>query len=97
MRKFLNWIPNKIKGIYIVWFLINFVGLVLTRESFSYKEALFPFNPRSSYSDWGYTVRNVSNTFSSYDYSEFIIYTVVPILITLAVYFFIKDKKEKNK
>jgi len=76
MKIFFNWIPRKWKGIYLIWFTIHFILLLYSGNIFKhFNKRFFPFN---GFWYWGDLV---------YDYSEFLVYTIVPILIALIIYY----------
>lgn len=87
MKNFLSSIPNRIKAIYIVWAFIHFV-LLLTGSLFRHRQDFYPFE---------YIKRKQVLTFDvdAYDYSEFLIYLLIPIII----YYVIKlwNKKDAKK
>ncbi len=83
----LNWISIKWRIVYLIWFvtqglllLFSKGGIILSKNIHTSTisiEGFFPFNA------WGDFEFNVAY----YDSSEFIIYTLVPILILLAINF----------
>jgi hypothetical protein len=80
MKKFLASIPNRWKVVYLVWFLINLILLFISEKPFSQDGNPYPFN--------GYW-----RTYYDYNYTEFIFYLIVPIVI----YFVIKLWKKKDE
>lgn len=83
MKNFLNWIPWKWKGIYLIWFTIHFILILISGNAFEHDTDFIPFNVF-----WGYR-----DTVYGYDYSEFLVYTIAPILIVLIIYY-LKPPKE---
>jgi hypothetical protein len=82
-NKFLNYIdtnPQKTKALYLVWVLVHFI-LFLTSGNFisQYKDDFYPFI--------GYRV-----DLSDYDYSEFMVYAIIP----LGIFYFLKLWRNKN-
>lgn len=77
MKKLFANIPNRWKAVYLIWVSIHSV-LLLTGNLFKYRDDFYPFY------EWG---RDTTLTFrkSVYDYSEFIIYLLAPIVIYLVI------------
>ena len=83
MKKLLSQlgITNKIVGIYIVWVTLNFLIALFTEQSFfEYDEDFAPF----------------SRGFIDYDFSEFVFYTIIPVLLFVAYKLINSDKKKEN-
>ena len=84
MRKFFQSIPNKIKAIYLIWFLIHFILYLISGNGFTHYNSVF-FPLKESYDGFfGYP----SSYFdlSNYDYSEFLVYILSPIFIYAIIY-----------
>ena len=89
MKKLLASIPNRFKAIYLLWAFIHFVLLLIGRL-FDYNPYFYPFDKVYK----GYTqgfgggpIYNLEITFNYkvYDYSEFLIYTLTPIVVYLVL------------
>ena len=86
MKNFLSSIPNRIKAIYIVWAFIHFILLLFSGNFFHYNKYFFPIGSNSFQSkrlyptDAGYK-HVIEFTLSKYDYTEFLIYILTPIVI----------------
>lgn len=75
-------ISKKTIGYYLIWVLAHFV-ILLVNGDFKYDEDFWPITDFDIY---------------FYDFSEFIIYTIVPLLLIYAISFFKNDEKvEKVK
>lgn len=73
-------ISKQVVGYYLVWFLLHLILLLINwRASSSSNGYFWPFSKHSDLDD--------------YDFSEFILYTVVPLIILVIVNLF-KDPKE---
>lgn len=83
MKLYFQSIPDKIKSIYILWISINFVLLMLEGGVLNYDSTFFPFG--FHFFDFDY-----------YDYTEFIVYTVVPILLHYSYWLWSKAAREKK-
>jgi len=75
---FLKIVPNKVKALYLLWFTIHFTLYLLSGNIFRIEYDFFPFVK--------YNWDNISATYllfniGVYDYSEFFIYMLTPILI----------------
>jgi len=95
MKNFFNSIPRKWKGIYLIWFSIQFILLMVSGHFFTLGEYFYPF-----YTDigWLYSYSDKVNVpgldFTNihiYDLSEFFVYTLFPILIVLIIYYLKPD------
>lgn len=73
MKQFFEDIPNKWKAVYLGWVFLHFI-LFLTSSLFEYHRSFYPFHWWEIKFDVDY-----------YDYSEFLIYTLAPIVIYLVV------------
>jgi hypothetical protein len=83
MKSFLHSIPNKFKAIYILWFFLNILLLVFGISYSSANENMFyPFDR--------YTKLIINFNVAVYDISEFIIYTMSPIVLYLVYYLWTK-------
>ena len=84
LRNFLKSITNKIKALYLLWFLIHFILFLVTLNDYgftryyNYKDDFFPFTRDNSISYFF--------NLSSYDYSEFLVYSLSPIFIYAIIY-----------
>jgi len=76
MKEFIQQLSNKFKSAYLIWIIFNFTLLMLGGGIFStyngggifrYYNDFFPFGSR-------FRLYN-------YDYTEFLVYTIVPIFI----------------
>jgi len=89
MKKFFTTIPNRLKAIYIVWGFIHFV-LLLTGSLFRHRQDFYPIE---------YIKRKQDLTFDvdAYDYSEFLIFLLIPIIIYYVIKLWNKkDAKEPD-
>lgn len=84
MKKFFATIPNRWKAVYLVWVFINFI-LLITGRLFRYDRDFYPFEYQGGKQHLVFDV-------SVYDYSEFLIYTLTPVVI----YFVIKLWNKKD-
>jgi hypothetical protein len=77
-RNFFQSIPNKIKAIYLVWFLIHLIlylaSINVLYHSF-YERNFYPF-----------LNNEITFDIAAYDYSEFFIYLLSPIFIYAIIY-----------
>lgn len=74
---YLSELSNKLKSLYVLWFLINLIILLISGNGLTrYDQDFYPF---TSYRTWVFDPQN-------YDYSEFFIYTLTPIFIVLIVH-----------
>lgn len=95
MKNFFNQIPRLWKGVYLIWFSLHFILSILQMDFFRLKSNFYPL---ISYYD---ASKGESGTYMDifnsrfYDYSEFLIYTFVPILIALIIYY-LKPTKDKD-
>lgn len=88
MKAFLKSIPNKIKAIYLLWFTLHLV-LLLINWSFTgsyYLKYFYPFSRGATNRQNIFTLRMEQFDLRVYDYSEFIIYLITPIVIYLFIY-----------
>jgi len=85
MLKYLSSLSNRTKAIYLIWVFINFVLLLISgnlSENYSFDSDFFPFHNG-----------HLKFRLDDFDYSEFIIYALTPIII----YVFIKLWVGENK
>jgi len=86
MSKLLHSIPKKLISIYLLWISFHLVLLLLSggsrRKIYQKVNVLVPFDYTN-----GFRIKEY------YDYSEFLIYTILPVLIILAIFFFFKKTK----
>ena len=75
MKALLASIPNRLKAIYLVWFTIQFTLFNIGPEMFRVDEDFYPIDWRGHL-----TFRTID-----YDYTEFLFYIFVPILIYMIV------------
>lgn len=87
MKKFSNAIPKPWIGIYVLWFAVHFALLLLLDKTFTYKKEFWPFEPSSFYAPFLLV--------NSYDYTEFLFYLVLPILLLIGIYL-LKPKSSKQ-
>jgi len=83
MQKFFTAIPNRLKAVYLLWTFIHFV-LFLFGSSFNYSEYFYPIG--SVATDKFYNLRRIYDKgiafdINVYDYSEFLLYVVTPVII----------------
>ncbi len=81
MKKFLASIPNRLKAIYLVWFLVNLIFLFTTKAPFCHDNDFYPFE---GFYTW------------DYDYSEFIFYLIAPIVIYFLIYLWKKKGGQRG-
>ncbi len=71
-------IPNKIKALYLIWIFFHFILFLLSGNAIiKYRMDFFPFS---------YSGKKYFFDINSYDYSEFIIYNISPIIIYSVIY-----------
>lgn len=98
MKKFYNWIHNGWKAFYAIWAFLNIMFLLLFEKTFQYKSEFWPFEdktylyPRSPLFEKPYGPYK-----NSYDYTEFIIYMLGPLLLAVALYFILSSNNNTNK
>ncbi|MBK6913016.1 MAG: hypothetical protein IPH11_04870 [Ignavibacteriales bacterium] len=94
MKAFLKSIPNKIKAIYLLWFTLHLV-LLLINWSFTgsnYLKYFYPFSKGAATGEFiltfpdSFPLRMEQFDLRVYDYSEFIIYLIAPVVIYLFIY-----------
>jgi len=98
MNKFFNWITNKWKATYLVWVLFHFVLFFFAKHPFSRVATsslgLFGTRGNLEFFPFGRGLGTLKDTwYYQYDYTEFIFYLMVPIIIAMIVYFFKKGDK----
>ena len=74
-------ISKKTIGYYLIWIVAHFI-ILLVNGDFEYDEDFWPITDLDIY---------------YYDFSEFLIYTIVPLLFLFAINLFKNDEKEKIK
>lgn len=75
-------ISKQVVGYYLVWFLLHLILLLINWKASDYANEIFwPFSEGSE--------------LENYDFSEFLLYTLVPLIILVIVNLF-KDPKEKK-
>lgn len=80
MKNFIEFIPNKVKSIYVLWILLNiFFWFYGGLGGLKYHREFFP------YYHWHWV------SLREYDLSELLVYTIVPIVLYFAYYLFKKD------
>jgi len=92
MKAFFQAVPNKLKGVYIVWLFVHICfltyGLLHDPPSLRWKvEIFYPFQ-------WGFD-RITRESFLNpdlkyYDYTEFIVYAFAPVVLAYAIWLFKK-------
>lgn len=87
MKAFLNSISNKAKAIYLLWVLIHFLlwmfnGFIIHQYV---KGLVFRWSNTNYYNKF-FPLSDIQY----YDISEFLFYTIVPIVLTAIIYLFIK-------
>lgn len=96
MKEFIRQLSSKVKSIYLIWILIHLIFLFALGNgllhftytgifSFYYNEAFYPFAG----------LHNRVFDLDTYDYTEFIVYLVSPIIIFYAAYLW-KKKPNSN-
>jgi len=99
-------ISEKLLGFYLIWIAVHLILLLTIDNTLTYKSELWPFMPSHTYYS-----RSVDSSFSgrkyfdplsaydksSYDYSEFIIYTIIPLILFGSYYLISKNRKSKSK
>ncbi|MBM4172361.1 MAG: hypothetical protein FJ214_10870 [Ignavibacteria bacterium] len=80
MKRFFNSLSNKVKAIYILWFFIHF--LLWMYSGFEIQKRYYELSNYKSFFPLG----NISR----YDISEFLLYTITPLVLTLVIYLFRK-------
>lgn len=93
MRSFISSIPNKIKALYLLWSLIHSVFFLIGGIFFEYNREFWPFEY-----NWIEKVNTITfNPYHIYDFSELLIYVLVPIVIyTVIKLWNKKDVQESN-
>jgi hypothetical protein len=78
MRDFFNKLSNKFKSVYIIWILINFILLMLSGGIItSGFNAPIVINQSFDFFPFGRSFIDISD----YDYTEFLVYTIVPFFL----------------
>ena len=105
MKKFFNAIPRPWIGLYVLWVAVHFVLLLSLAETFTYKTGFWPFNPTQLFvctpvqgsSEFGTRLQPITPSWyeNSYDYTEFLIYLVLPILLFVGLYL-MKPKSQQR-
>lgn len=97
MKKFFNWITNKWKATYLIWVLLHFVLFFFAAHPFSRVTGRLYARSRAGnveFFPFGRSLGTLKDTwYYQYDYTEFIFYLIVPIIIAMIVYFFRKGNK----
>ena len=70
MKKMLSEISNKVKGYYLLWVVLHIILLFVGDNFFDYHSSFYPLNGF----DW----------FEAYDFTEFLFYFIVPVLLFFA-------------
>jgi hypothetical protein len=72
---------KKLIGIYTLWFTLHLVILIITwgTEYYDTDKIFWPFQR--------------SSLFGTYDLTEFLFYTIVPIFLIIGIYFLSQSKK----
>ncbi len=87
----------KMSILYLIWFTINFVILFISdKQGASY---FYPFeknNARSGTFTYYHDGTRPHSLFHAYDYSEFVIYTITPLLVVLIVILILNNKKNQK-
>lgn len=94
MKKFLASIPNRVKAIYLIWATLHFIlyvssGNFLTFDSrkMAWEDVLQYIYPGSYDGTFTFDIKY-------YDYSDFLLYLIIPILIYFIYYYW---KKPNDK
>jgi hypothetical protein len=90
MKKFLASLPNKLKAGYLVWVTIHFVLYVISGNFLT-----FDIRFMVRYEDTLKEIYPIEGELGSYDYSEFLLYLLLPVLIYF-VYYYWNKKEGKN-
>lgn len=83
MKQFFTTIPNRLKAVYLLWIFIHFV-LFLLGSSFEYREYFYPIGRVATDKYYNLTRiydKGIAFDLDVYDYSEFLLYVVTPIVI----------------
>lgn len=76
-------VPNKAKALYIVWFFIHFILLLISGNGFSeFDDQFYPI--KEGYNGIEYVIYYFDQ--KTYDYSEFLIYILSPVFISVIIY-----------
>ncbi len=100
MKRFLNWIPRKWKGYYLIWFSLHFILFMVGGAEFVFGKFFYPFYTKEYLyfsptfrKEWqnvrGFDLTNIG----SYDLSELFVYTLTPVLIALILFYLKPEKK----
>lgn len=77
-------LSKKLIGLYLLWILLHLVLLLTNWNNSSYaSKAIWPFSNNSRIED--------------YDFTEFLLYTIVPIFILIIINLFKEPKKKEKK
>ena len=77
MKDFVRQLSNKFKSIYLIWIIFNFLLLMLGSGISRHIDDFYPFD---GFHVW------------FYDYSEFLVYTITPILLYYSFWLWGKEK-----
>lgn len=93
MKIFFKSIPNRIKAVYVLWFGLHFSLYVLSGNFFKFYDF-----PQLYFDDDFYPFFDVWGIFdlNTYDHTEFLIYTTVPLFLYFAIMLW-KKESDANK
>lgn len=77
--------PRFLKGLYLMWFASHSVLLIL---SGNISRSKFYFYPHYLYGNFQFDI-------SYYNFPSFLIYTIIPILIALTIYYLLPQKDKR--
>ena len=77
MKEMLRNCFGSLIGLYLLWIATHLVLLTVLEKTFQYKREFWPFVSIAYYSS--------DKPIYSYDYTEFLIYTIVPVIIYIAI------------
>ncbi len=84
MKDMLRKIIHSLMGLYLLWVATHLTLLISLGKTFQYKREFWPFVCVAYYSS--------DKPIYSYDYTEFLIYTILPVIIYIAIHNFKKNK-----
>jgi hypothetical protein len=90
-------IPNNIKAKYSLWTFLHLILLMASGNLINYNNYFYPIDAANWY-DWYFVSKKWVLKFNIqvYDYSEFLIYVISPIILYVAIRFW-KSRMNKNQ
>ena len=82
MKDMLRKIIHSLMGLYLLWVATHLTLLISLGKTFQYKREFWPFVCVAYYSS--------DKPIYSYDYTEFLIYIILPVIVYIAIYHFKK-------